>query len=44
MAKHKTHKNTMSGKARTAARRQARADKYRTTTLDTARLERELAR
>lgn len=44
MAKHKTHKATMSGKARTRARQQARADKYRTTPFDAARLERELAR
>lgn len=44
MAKHKTIKNTMSGKARTRARHQARADKYRTIPFDAARLERELAR
>ena len=44
MAKHKTHKATMSGKVRTRARQQARADKYRTTPFDAARLERELSR
>ena len=44
MAKHVTQKNTMSGKARTAARQQARAVKYRSIHFDAARLERELAR
>lgn len=42
MAKHETHKATMSGKAKTLARRQARAVKYSAPDLDLETLAREL--
>lgn len=42
MAQHETHKSTRDGKARTAARRQARARKTRPTHLDVDALLRDL--
>lgn len=42
MAKHTTHKSTLTGKTRTKARRQARAAKQYSPPFDVSRLERDL--
>lgn len=44
MAKHTTHKAGLTGKVQTKARKAARAAKHSSPPLDTAALQRELAR